>query len=343
MLESRSRRAGSRIDSGSSSGGGAGEVQFHGIWAAVLSDLPAGELRVVGEPMPAGHVEAGRLRRVSILVREGQTARSEQFAQAMVDSARLLVIDALALASWKSDEPLDGKADFVFWGRDAEAMARRLSAPNLDGDHFGWLDLSLEQAQARGSEVLGARDAEGAVFATDFRPHSHHFQLMEQVRASATESGMVRLAGATACGFMTTWGDGIFEVHRDLDDAGRLLRVRIELGTERQVTLLTKLRLRWETSALVSRMVVDEGQPVRFMYREAADRRTDSGWRMFCGFEGDVYNADPKNIAIVPLSEFAARDRRVDELLDEPLGSAFERLPGHDEFQRVTDWSPPDD
>jgi hypothetical protein len=45
----------------------------------------------------------------------------------------------------------------------------------------------------------------------------------------------------------------------------------------------------------------------------------------------------------VPLSEFAKRDKRVDALLDEPVGSVFERRPEEDEFQRVTDWEPPND
>jgi hypothetical protein len=90
-------------------------------------------------------------------------------------------------------------------------------------------------------------------------------------------------------------------------------------------------------------MVVDDGEPVRFMYRQAADRTDDSGWRMFCGLEGDEYNQDSKNIVLVPLTEFAKRDKRVDVLLDEPVGSVFERLPGENEFKRVTDWQPPDD
>jgi hypothetical protein len=149
-----------------------------------------------------------------------------------------------------------------------------------------------------------------------------------------------QLRGAIACGFATSWGDGIFEVHRDLDESGRLLRVRIELGTDERVALMGKLKLRWNTSALVSRMVIDEGQPVRFMYREAPDREQDSGWRMFCGYEDDEYNDDPKNIAIVPLTEFANRDKRVDALLDEPAGSVFERRPDEEGFQRVTDWTP---
>jgi hypothetical protein len=332
-----------RINLALEAGGGAGEVQFHGIWSAVLGGLPPGALRVVGERMPDDHVEAGRLRRITILVRDGRPARSERFGHAMVDWGCLLLIDAEALTLWKADEPLDGKADLVFWGRDAELIAKQLPAPRLDEKQFGWRDLPLPEAEARCAAVHQARAAARATFATDLRPHSHRYQLMEQVRAGGTESGVLQLGAAKACGFTTTWGDGIFEVHRELDDAGRLLRVRIELGTDERVLLIAKLRLRSSTCALVSRMVVDDGEPVRFMYRQAADRTDDSGWRMFCGLEGDEYNQDSKNIVLVPLTEFAKRDKRVDVLLDEPVGSVFERLPGENEFKRVTDWQPPDD
>jgi len=46
----------------------------------------------------------------------------------------------------------------------------------------------------------------------------------------ATESSVVNVGGARLCNFMTTWGDGIFDVFRDLSADGRLLRIRIEMG-----------------------------------------------------------------------------------------------------------------
>ncbi len=132
-------------------------------------------------------------------------------------------------------------------------------------------------------------------------------------------------------------------MYRDLDSDGRLVRIRLELGTEERQNLMRKLELRWWTSAFVSRMIVDEGQPVRFMYREEPNRKEDSGWRMFSGYETQVYNDDPNNIALVPLSKFGTLDKRVDALLDTPVGSAFERKPGEDEFVRVADWGPGED
>jgi hypothetical protein len=89
--------------------------------------------------------------------------------------------------------------------------------------------------------------------------------------------------------------------------------------------------------------VLDDKEPVRFMYREAPDREGDSGWRMMTGLEDEEYNSDPQNIAVVRLSEFADMDKSVDALLDEPPGSVFERVPGEVAFKRVTDWVPSGD
>lgn len=322
-------------------GQGAGEVQFHGMWAGVVSDLPNCDLRVVGEPMPADGPDAKRLRRIRIAIREGVTVRTERFAHAMVDWARLLIVDLDAIRLWEHERPLDGLADFAFWGVDAPAVAARLNAGQLEEGAFGWRDLPVKDAARRGTEVEDLRGREKLKFATDFRPHSHHYLLMKQVRASKTESGVVELGNSKACGFMTTWGDGVFELHRDLDADGRLLQLRIELGTEERQQLLRKLEFRWSKSALVSRRIADDRKPIRFLYREAADRDEDSGWRMFSGLENDAYNADAANIVIVPLTHFARIDSHVDKLLDEPVGSVFERKQPDGEFERVTDWTPP--
>ena len=78
------------------------------------------------------------------------------------------------------------------------------------------------------------------------------------------------------------------------------------------------------------------------MYREKPDRDEDSGWRMYSGTEDEEYSGRTENIAIVPLREFSTMDRRVDKLLDEPIGSVFERREATDDFYKVTDWKPAD-
>jgi hypothetical protein len=39
----------------------------------------------------------------------------------------------------------------------------------------------------------------------------------------------MELEGTTVCNFMTTWGDGLFEVHRDLTERGDLVQIRVEM------------------------------------------------------------------------------------------------------------------
>jgi hypothetical protein len=289
--------------------------------------------------MPAGDPDEGRMRRVVVACRDGAVARSERIGHVMVDFARLIVIDVDALGAWQHNEPLDGKADYVFWGRDAQSLARACGAPSLDEHMFGWVNVPIAEAREVRGKVRAMLDRNDWKVARDLRPHSHHHVLLEQVRATASASGEVVLGDARACGFATSWGDGIFEVHRDLDADGELVRLRIELGTPDRQKLMRRIEYRHGTCALVSKMVAEDGEPVLFMYREEADREDDSGWRMFSGRETEEYNADPDNIAIIVLAHLD--DGRVDKLLDEPPGAVFERRDGDEDFVRVTDWTPP--
>jgi len=68
------------------------------------------------------------------------------------------------------------------------------------------------------------------------------------VRASESESGTLAVGGASMCGFMTTWGDGLFNVYRDFGPAGELVRVRIEMGTPERIKLMRSLDEKWRAS-----------------------------------------------------------------------------------------------
>jgi hypothetical protein len=142
-----------------------------------------------------------------------------------------MFIDADAVNAWKHDEPIDGKADFVFWGRDADEVAREHRVPALADGQYGWEDLPIDEIVRRGEPIEQSKRANGRKMATDFRPHSHHWELMRQVRASPTESGIVHIGDAVACGFMTTWGDGFFPVVRELSAAEEVVAVRVEFGS----------------------------------------------------------------------------------------------------------------
>jgi hypothetical protein len=330
-----------RIEDALAFGSGAGQFPVHGVWAIAIDGVPPGRHEVLGEVMPDGDPDAGRLRRVVVRFASRPVVRTELIGHVMVDWARLLVADADALGAWQHEEPLDGLADVVFWGRDAEALAAATGAPAL-GDQHGWTDLPIADAAARHQQLVDTREARQLMVAIDARPHSHHHVLMQQVRERPTESGNVAIAGAELCGFATRWGDGVFEVHRGLDANGGLVDVRIELGTPERQELMRSLEQR-SAAALVSRLIIDGDEPVRFLCRQEPDNQRDSGWRLFSGVEPDGYLDDPDNIRIVELSELIAMDRRLEPLLTAPTGSAFECEPGAEAFSPVTDWQLDDD
>jgi hypothetical protein len=70
------------------------------------------------------------------------------------------------------------------------------------------------------------------MFAYDFRPHSHHWQVMAGVRASAHEAATITVGGATIMMAMTSVGDGFFPVHPELGESGAPVAVRITVETD---------------------------------------------------------------------------------------------------------------
>jgi len=188
---------------------------------------------VFAEAMPPG-LDQGRWRRIYVEIdADAEIASSEIIGWAGVDWARLMFADVDALGDWHHNKALDGMADCVFWGQDEEPLAQALGAPRLD-DGFGWLNLPVGYARQRVRTVEDAR-MNGWKVAVDFRPHSHHWQLMRQVRASASQSGTVELGAAKLCGFMTSWGDAIFNTMVERDAVGRLVRLTIDCGNEEMV------------------------------------------------------------------------------------------------------------
>jgi hypothetical protein len=219
-----------RVDLALQQGNGAGEILFHGIWASVIGDIPtAVPLPIMGKRCSGPNND--RWERVSIECRpQLEVARSEMVGSVGVDYARLLVADVDALGSWKHEESLDGLADYIFWGRDAEKAAQALGAPRVEPEDFGWIDVPEDFAQEHRLKVEEYKEERSLKFATDYRPHSHHWRVMKPTRESSTESGTTEVGGVTVCNFMTAWGDGLFEVYRELGEGGELVRVRIELA-----------------------------------------------------------------------------------------------------------------
>lgn len=318
----------------------AGVVQFQGIWAIAVAEVPAdATLEVFGESMPEGPY-ANRWRSVWLECRPGaEVVHTEQVGHVMVDEARLMFADADAVGAWKQDEPLDGKADFVFWGRDAEEAAEHTGAGPLSEGQWGWLDLPVHEAAERAEEMARLCADNDWKMARDFRPHSHHHAIMSRVRASETDSGTIEVGGARMTTFMTSWGDGLYSVLRELDAEGRLVRIRVDLGNEETVKRMQAMEERFFGAfaqlALVSRRVAGEGHPVCWLYREEAIDEVDSGWRVFAGDEDRDYLDEEDNSEVLPLRDLVDRDSALEEVLRAPLFSAFERKGPDDPFEPV--------
>ena len=162
-------------------------------------------------------------------VRQGTRATIQPIGEVLVDCARLGFVDVEMLAEWEHDEAIDGRADFLLWGLDAAEIAEIQDIPSVGEEQFGWVNLPVEEVVERGLAIEALREAGGHRFATDFRPHSHHYRLMEEIRSSPTESGTFALGDAKLCAFMTTWGDGVFPVEVDRDAEGNVLTIRVVL------------------------------------------------------------------------------------------------------------------
>jgi hypothetical protein len=154
-------------------------------------------------------------------------------------------------------------------------------------------------------------------------------------------------AGPALCAFSTTWADGVLPVWRDRDADGRLLRVRLDLGTEQTIRRQRRLEEMGAVEpglfALVSARVLSDGRPILWLYREAADGADDSGWRVLAGDEPDGYLDSAAHVRKAPLRDLLRLDDRLEDVLLAPAGSAFERAAPGESFVVVEGFTPPDE
>lgn|GEM_PF-3338309 len=168
---------------------------------------------------------------VTIDLGHGDIYNTRKLGEAGVDFARLVCMDHAALDHWQHDDSLDGKADVVFWGRDEGELAKALKAPRTK-EGYGWMDLSLEDAEAKVFEAEILKADNSWLLNIDYRPHSHHFQALAAARANASGVGTLTLANTRMMLFFTSWGDGVFPIYLDLDQEDKPVRIRIQLATE---------------------------------------------------------------------------------------------------------------
>jgi hypothetical protein len=308
-------------------GGGAGVVLYNGLWAVAVGGLPAGRpLRIEATPMPPGEF-AGRWRTIDAVIdADAAVVQSLPVQGIMVDHGQLICADVVAFGAFRMWEPLDGLADFVFWGKDAPAIAEKFQAPRLDDRNFGWVNVPDAQIHSYAKPVQEWIDSQKLQAGVDYRPHCNLEKLNAQIRDTEFESGQLELAGARACGFSNSWGDGIFTVIRDFDAEGRLVRVRLDVGNEKSQSLLRRVLL-LSCGAIVTRKVLD-GAPIRFAERLKPHQPQDSGWAFNSGTETQEYMDDAKNLAIIRLGALVNKDSELGKIIDAPVGSVFRRTNG---------------
>jgi hypothetical protein len=198
--------------------------------ALVTTDVPSDRsLQVVGKRVGKGRF-ADCWDHVAVKITSGEITHSKKLGEAGVDFARLVCMDHGALDHWQHEDSLDGLADVVFWGRDAEMLARAMGAPQTR-EGFGWVDLPIEEAEQKALEVDRKKAANRWLLAADFRPHSHHFHALAAARKSKHGAGTIDVGGARVCLFFTSWGDGVFPIYLDLDVADQPVQVRVQLNT----------------------------------------------------------------------------------------------------------------
>jgi len=196
------------------------------VKVTVPSDRP---LPVIGVPVGRGRF-ADCWDHVAVVLGKGDVHNSKKLGEVGVDFARIVCMDHAALDHWEHEDSLDGKADFVFWGRDELPLARATGAKRVD-EGYGWRDLPVAEAEAKADRAARLKAEHRWLLATDLRPHSHHYHVLADARSNAYGAGALELAGSRLVLFFTSWGDGVFPVYVDLDGEDHPLQIRIQLAT----------------------------------------------------------------------------------------------------------------
>ena len=84
--------------------------------------------------------------------------------------------------------------------------------------------------------------------------------------------------------------------------------------------------------SIVSNMILQEGLPVGFMYREEPFDEEDSGWRFLSGTETEDYLDNESNSKAISVNAVANHDAAIIAYLKKPKNSSWERIEDSEEF-----------
>ena len=222
---------------------GGSEFILFGIPTVALGGIPNDrDLRVTGRMVDFGGRVGVRLAEVRIDLRPERATGAREAGVVGVDWARIILGDADALGHWEHNRPLDGRADIEFWGSSAEEARMAIGGDALDDVTYGWKDIPVDEAVERLERLEQWQEENpSAGLQVDARPHSHHWVVLQEARASPFDAGQLDLAGARLLLFFTSWGDGMFPVFVETAAAGHPVAVRIELGDEDRRQMMEEL------------------------------------------------------------------------------------------------------
>jgi hypothetical protein len=90
-------------------------------------------------------------------------------------------------------------------------------------------------------------------------------------------------------------------------------------------------------SCIASDMIMVEGLPVGYMYREEPLNDIDSGWRFFAGVEDQEYVDNIGNLCYYAINTVANYDLAILPYLVLPVGSELLRIEGTNIFKLMTE------
>lgn len=93
---------------------------------------------------------------------------------------------------------------------------------------------------------------------------------------------------------------------------------------------------------LMSRLVIDEKLPIRFMYKTVPEHLNDTGWRLFTGYEDEAFlDNEEVNLIPMPIEKLIKLDPSLEPLLAYNAGTVWERAPDSPGWERVYDYKIP--
>jgi len=76
---------------------------------------------------------------------------------------------------------------------------------------------------------------------------------------------------------------------------------------------------------IISCKIIDDSEPIGYMYRERGGEDEDSGWRFLSGNESEEYTEDDDNYKVIDITIVANYEPAIIPHLQNKYGSEFER------------------